>query len=438
MMDGFSYPCANIAKPDARLIDFLTADHQSVVNPFPLLAQRQRFYQDRTNPLIKLHYWASTDLHLGLEDFVNNVTFRHEKEHMSTHYSPAKNYARVVEARALQKVYVLALSQSWNTVTAKMWRELRREHNRLLTVTARICLSEELLAVARSFESFGRCIKAASDYADWESRKLSDLEEETIKYYERKELRRLFPDFRTLYYGTIKKVIAWAEDEIELNNNTVLGSLISSFLQGITNQKKHEGWAVDSYKQCLLLAEQVERMDNSAQLCDWLTEMVIHEGYYFAGVAAQKLLKEVHAHNPVVIESLNQMLEPEEHVEVDAEFPTARLLHIFISPNLRNGKWYIQPGEIHGTENTFWVEREYLKSKPVMEVFKLEALYEQLIAGDGICCPYFGMNTYSDDPCICSPGWKECLLRLLQWAREGKFGSDGIWRDLPRECCCGV
>jgi hypothetical protein len=118
-MEGFSFPCASTAKPDATLKDFLKADRQSVVNPFPLLACRQNFGQDRTNPLVKLHYWVTSDLEDSLGRIDKLVEFGHEHEHMSTNYTPAKRLAQYLEGAALQRVDELLMAETWDTETEK-------------------------------------------------------------------------------------------------------------------------------------------------------------------------------------------------------------------------------------------------------------------------------------------------------------------------------
>jgi hypothetical protein len=77
-------------------------------------------------------------------------------------------------------------------------------------------LSEELLATARSFVKLYRVVSTHSADAHL-LREIRKLEKASVKYYEsvkdyeRGKLRQLFPDFWTLYYETIKKVITWAE-----------------------------------------------------------------------------------------------------------------------------------------------------------------------------------------------------------------------------------
>jgi hypothetical protein len=64
----------------------------------------------------------------------------------------------------------------------------------------------------------------------------------------------------------------------------------------------------------------------------------------------------------------------------------------------------------------------------------LESIRQQLDAGKGIYCPYYSPGII----CWCAPFWKKALLRILEWAREGKFGDYGEWIDLPPECSCGA
>jgi hypothetical protein len=88
-----------------------------------------------------------------------------------------------------------------------------------------------------------------------------------------------------------------------------------------------------------------------------------------------------------------------------------------------NSSWYVNPSTFYVNENTISQE------DAARNLFHLESLRQQLDEGKGLYCPYNELST-----CKCSPPWKEALLRILQWAREGKFGRSGEWRDLPPEC----
>jgi hypothetical protein len=199
---GFSFPCASPANPDASLKAFLKADPQSVYNPFPLVAQRVNFRQHRTHPLVILHYWPLTDQENNLE--VNEtVKFFHEREHIDNNGTPAKRWAQYLEGAALQRVYMLVNAEKWDREAAKSWKALRNICDQLSVICERICFSEELLATAKSFEKIDRLVSTNSNLAEWQG-KLRIEEDESLAYYEREELRSLFPDFRNLYKRTIK------------------------------------------------------------------------------------------------------------------------------------------------------------------------------------------------------------------------------------------
>jgi hypothetical protein len=112
---------------------------------------------------------------------------------------------------------------------------------------------------------------------------------------------------------------------------------------------------------------------------------------------------------------------------------------IVLYPRLVGKQWHIHPGELHSGRGAVRIESsKYIESEPVTVVLKLEALLEQLEERDGIYCPYYRISSAVGEACQCKPNWKISLLRILQWAREGKFGPGGTWRDLPPECSCGV
>jgi hypothetical protein len=113
---------------------------------------------------------------------------------------------------------------------------------------------------------------------------------------------------------------------------------------------------------------------------------------------------------------------------------------VVLSPRLVGAQWHIQAGELLIGENVNSARTEkshYIWSRPVQVTLRVEALLEQIAERDGIYCPYYRISP-DVKACPCDPGYKQALLDLLRWAREGKFGPGGTWRDLPPECCSGV
>jgi hypothetical protein len=432
-MEGFSFLCASAANPDASLKAFLKADPQSVVDPFPLIARRKSFHQDRTNPLVKLHYWALPNLETVLENDLLNLyqamRYGHERQHMDNDDTPAKRWAQYLEGAALQRVNEILMAATWDTEAAKSWSELRKINRQLATIASRIRFAEELLATAKSFVKMERLISTNPDFAHWQ-RRLGTVEDESVAYYEREELRPLFPDFRTLYFGTIKKAIDWAA----FDEPGFLAPFLRIFLQGLNISGEPNTWTVDSHQQCLLLAEQVKGMDSPSQLSDWLKEMIRNEDLYLSGLGFQEKL--VDDARGTIVEYLCHMIHKPQGENSDLSIP--EWVHPYISPKLLGTQWHIQLGAIIQVEASDPPDVSYIESTPVMIILKLEALLEQLIAGDGICCPYYYYESNGYDACICTSDWKKSLMRLLQWGREGKFGPGGTWRDLPPECSCGV
>jgi hypothetical protein len=150
------------------------------------------------------------------------------------------------------------------------------------------------------------------------------------------------------------------------------------------------------------------------------------------GAAFQEELMD--AARGTIVENLCQIIQWPQGEDNNLSVP--EWAHPFIYPELLGTQWYLQPAILCRYGDTFLhVRNDYLESEPVMVVLKLEAILEQLIARDGICCPYYRYRPDMPRPCPCQPWWKEALLRILQWAREGKFdlGYRGYWKDLPQE-----
>jgi hypothetical protein len=432
--EGFSFPCPTTERLSAVIEPFFKANPQSVYNPFPLLARRRNFRQARTQPLTRIYYWPTVND--DFEEAYEVVEFLHEHGgHIKYHDSPAKALARYHQAARFLRLDKILRAEKWDSDVEKSWNSLCKISKQLSAIANHILLSEELLATAACFEIFGRAVNTFSDYAPWR-RDLEKLEDATVAYYEGKEVCQLFPDFRILYFGTIKKVITWAS----LDDPTVLDKLVSTFLQAIHISEDSGSWAMDSHQQCLLLAEQVKRMDNPVQLSDWLSELIVQEDYFLSGITYLKKLAD--EGRGTVAEDLwriaygtttpNGLINPMPKKITLENLPCNDRLSIVLTPTLHDKQWYINIGQINKLEGAS--HYNYIESEPVQVVLKLEALLEQLEGRDGICCPYYRYKRNMPEACMCHPGWKKSLLRILQWAREGKFGPGGTWRDLPPEC----
>lgn len=432
MMEGFSFPCAPTVYPEATLESFFKADPQSVYNPYPLLARRKNFRQARTNPLVELQYWptpmwALTDHANVLKEIYTCLEFVHELKHVHTIYTPAKRWAQYLEAGALLMVRELLDAEAWDTEATESWRFLRGKINILSAIATRICLSEELLVTAMSFGIIRFVASNFSEYAHWWG-ELDGLEEASIQYFEKEELRSLYPDFRTLYEGTIKKVIGWATQR----DSSILSKLICTFLQGIHINGHPEDWTIDSHQQCLRLAKQVKRMSNPVQLSDWLNEMIDEESFLLGTDFREKLVEETRG---TFLEALCHMTQP---IPEEDAVANSKGIYCCIYPALLDTQLHIKLSRVyavHASDDPYVTYIDHDVDVNVKGILKLEAILEQLIARDGICCPYYRIES---EACLCTPEWKQSLLRILQWAREGKFGPGGTWRDLPPECSCGV
>jgi hypothetical protein len=363
------------------------------------------------------------------------MKFAHERWHMESDYTPAKRLAQYLEGSALQHVNILLTAESWNKETANSWAKLRKLVRLMAIGCDRIRLSEELLATAASFVKLEKGINERSDYDHWR-RGLKCLEKACIEYYEsvedyvRGKFHSQFPDFRELYHGTIKKVMSWAV----FDESRVLEMLISIFLQGIHFNGKPENWTVNSHQQCKLLAKQVKGMDNPAQLSDWLKMMIQKENFYHsARWIEDKLAEDARG---TIVEALYKMIHEPQGEETT--LTGLEWVDHYIYPELMDTQWRIQPEVIMRVGPSYSHISNYLETEHVMIVLKLEAILEQLIAGDGICCPYFRIDSNMNEACMCTLGWRGSLSRLVQWGREGKFNHGrfilGHWKDLPQEC----
>jgi hypothetical protein len=244
-----------------------------------------------------------------------------------------------------------------------------------------------------------------------------------------------------LYYNTFKKIAAWN------NPNNRLQKHVAWYLQGI-QQILPNFEVVDGYSRCKNLAEKVKDMKNDAELEDWIARAVsedevdlafsarailignLNESYKYTGSWAvfrctvgeylwtlwQGSLPPIWDHTPQEIARMATLNPPS--------------ILIRLIPHETDEGWFIYPrvGDIYmGT---------LAQAHAARELLLLEAIRQQLDERKGIYCP-----NYMPGRCQCKLSyklsWRKALWRLLQWAREGRFG-DGDWRDLPPECRCGT
>jgi hypothetical protein len=441
MENDFSFPCGHAAQSDALFERFLDADPQNISDPFPEIARRQNFSQYRSQPFSRIYYWASPDPLNDVMKLRHGLKYGHEMGHLNNDDTPAKCWARYLHGSRIQRVNTILWADTWDTEVANSWLSLQKINELISAVISRIRLSEELLATAESFVKMEVVVNSIPGFAHWR-RKSGYLEEEAFEFFEAEEQRQLFPDYRT-FYPAIKKVMTWAY------KSSSLGAKLRIFLQGLHIKGEPNTWTVDSHQQCLLLAEQVKGMDNPAKLSDWLIEMIRQQDLYLGGEVFDHMLAE--DGKGTVAEALWQITHRGPNSPDGLYGPLPKKvpfifnnylfdpsrLSISIFPRFLDTKWYIQPVVLRNYGDYSRVEtNKYLELEPVMVVLKLEAILEQLLWRDGICCPYYYYRPDIPSPCPCQPEWKRALKRLLRWGREGKFGPGGTWRDLSPACSC--
>jgi hypothetical protein len=207
----FSFPCAYTTQPNDAFERFLNADPQSVHDPFPQIAHRQDFSQPRTQPLVRIYYWPSTDPLNDVMKVRHGLKYGHEHGHINNDDTPAKRWARYLHGSRFQRMNTILWAETWDAEVAKSWDSLGEITRLISAIAKRICLAEELLATAESFVKTERVVSTLSGFAHCR-KELGHLEEEAVEYSEEEERRPLFPDFRT-FYSAIKKVMTWAEHD---------------------------------------------------------------------------------------------------------------------------------------------------------------------------------------------------------------------------------
>jgi hypothetical protein len=238
--------------------------------------------------------------------------------------------------------------------------------------------------------------------------------------------QKLSPVFAELYYNTFKKIIERSQEE------QTFAPGLTQFLQGI--QLRDDFEVVDSNKRCKLLKEIDMKNASLAEIEDWMLQaseptresesekialalLVEPSGYWSEEGSWLWTLMQGKRPNLEARTSVNLALNTNDF------YGSGLSIKLHVRESYKG--WFIIPfidDELKGSP----VQREALAM-----LLPLESFRQQLDEGKGICCP-----NYTPERCMCEIYWRESLWRLLQWAREGKFG-DGEWRDLPPEGSCG-
>jgi hypothetical protein len=457
---GFSFACPTLVNDKdevfqfQKLLNVPKTDYSKIHNPFPQIAYSDNYNQACTNPLLYLWYRPTIDsrqiqdpLKSVLTQFYNPLTFGHEFIHLALADTPAKRYARFILANAYGHLHYMFIPERWYE---DIWDELELANKELKAICEAITLSEELLALALSVNNMVSSIPqywhryAENDGQDEERVKVSQTVMEILEEKSINEYQKLFPtsDIAELYYNSFKKIAAWNK-----LNNLVLHQ-VSWYLQGIQSKKP---WyeVVDSHSRCKSLAEKVKGMENEAGLEDWITEAVSdHEitssllalGLLIAPLKlsgkeeltrGQRSWFEFTGKMGSCLWTLWQGSRPPIENQTISEVlstttlkPPSILIHLI--PQESDKGWFIVP-RIDNRHKGTRAQRQAVKV-----LLPLESLRQQLDERKGFYCP-----NYQPGKCNCESTWREKLWRVLQWAREGRFG-DGEWRDLPAECIHGT
>src|ERR671919_127698 len=124
MEQDFSFPCGHAAQEDDAFEQFLAADPQSIIDPFPQIARRQDFSQYRTQPLVRMYYWASTDPLNDILKARHGLRYGHEQAHVNNDDTPAKQWARYLQGNRFVRLNTIVWAESWNTEAAHSWKSL--------------------------------------------------------------------------------------------------------------------------------------------------------------------------------------------------------------------------------------------------------------------------------------------------------------------------
>jgi hypothetical protein len=412
---GFSFPCPCPAKSEdkafERFIKTAQKEPSKIYNPFPLLAGLKTYRQARTQPLMRTMYLPTSCPYIcdrfGLEE---QLTYNHEKYHLENDFTPAKMFARLLLRDTLCNLWPLLEGFSWDSEMEKCWNAVVKNNGRIWAICRSITLAEELLAIAASFEACRRSYDLGA---------LGEKEREIMATH-----TKLSPHFQAF-----KKAMLWVRDV-----DSLLGWL-EIYLQGtkLCRQRTCDEWIhiVDSEQRCRILTENINTMSNGNELLDWLLRMSSKRNELVSFSAAWQIL--VNNKNLDYIDKFFWILmrgrpKDGEVEEVNLDFVPTKYFELnrveaFLYPVEFNGEWYITYSILSHNESPAEVDALY-------NILGFASLLEQLTSGNGICCPHY----HPLEGCHCYPDWREALNRILQWAREGKFGYGGIWRDLQPEC----
>jgi hypothetical protein len=215
---------------------------------------------------------------------------------------------------------------------------------------------------------------------------------------------------------------------------------VADYLQGIRPSGQiHAPEVVNSNRRCKILAEKLKDIENGADLIDWIKQT------FSPSEAAAEVWLLIFLIEPSLIDpsrswsqhgswlwALMQGENPPTgvgncfDVALESKFQNKihkdNFLKIHLHIRESDRGWYLIPNIPKNFQGT------RAQQEAAVSVMRLEALRQQLDEGNGICCAY-----YTPDRCVCELYWREALLRISQWAKEGKFGC-GEWSDLPPEC----
>jgi hypothetical protein len=218
------------------------------------------------------------------------------------------------------------------------------------------------------------------------------------------------------------------------NNVDDLWQYLGMFLQGIQlNSYKSDVEVVNSNRRCESLAEKTKDMKNGAELKDWIIRTAIQPTDEFEAYIATKSLlidpRESSSKEGLLLWTLMYGRRPSKRVRdavkvaLNASFSKQHALKIDLYAQESDKGWFIVP-----SLPKFFFKGSRSQEEAAFQLLPLESLRQQLDEREGICCAY-----YRPDECICPLPWRKALSRILQWARENKFGT-GKWRDLPPKC----
>lgn len=426
MSEGFSFSCPCPESEGDAFEHFLKTartEPSPVYNPWPQTASSTDWRRSRTQPLIRTRYLAMADPET-LISAKGRLTFDHEQGHHQHDYSPAHLLARCRLSDGIDDLEMLLFGETWKQ---KTWNNLTKNNSELSSICRSISVSEELLATAFSFD--------AADEGARASQGLETLEKRAVKRYS-----KLYPDFEGLYYQTFKKIAAWEREDYGESGAVGAACL---FVQGVEFDPENGSVrVVDSIERCRILADALKSLKNGTELANWVFQTVpqleAHLSFTaFGAVIDRTSFSEAAQHLCTLLRGRKQRVVPsrslrELHRSV-LRFPlfVPNRIIVMLYPAELHGRWYIVPMIV---DPPSFGGRSNSQREAVQWLLVFESLRQQLDEGVGIYCPHYRPS----EGCACKPDWREALIRILGWAREGKFGRGGTWRDLPPECNSGI